>query len=81
MIGTYPWEMWGDAGRCGEMWGDCSALVARRLADAYVKMYASLRAGDMGRYGKIWGDMGRYGQPTPASGREDGVLQSIQSAV
>ena len=36
-------EIWGDMGRCGEMWGGRAARAGR----------------DMGRYGEIWGDVGR----------------------
>ena len=70
--------MWGDVGRCGEMWGDVQRARAGHLSRLFELRHDArhhaergdegearehLRgAGDVGRCGEMWGDVGRDGE-------------------
>ena len=75
--------MWGDVGRCGEMWGErglfsaCCAIEWRSFSESISSSSspgAEMR-GDTGRHGETWGDLGKPGEIWGDMGRYGSVVQ------
>ena len=73
-------EMWGDAGRCGEMWRDtCTPTSMLEIwGDMGRDVGRESASSPTRRYGEIWGDMGRSASsPTsPSLGPRSVKLQA-----